>query len=64
MEIRNTPETVTVSDEVTFDITVINQCHVAADRIAVIDYLPAQLELADDDWALARLRGGNNSPTS
>ena len=48
----NTPETVTVGDEVTFDITVINQGDVAADRIAVIDYLPAQLELADDDWAL------------
>ncbi len=42
--------TVAIGDEVTFTITLLNQGDVAGDSIIVVDYLPAALELADDDW--------------
>jgi len=39
-----------IGDEVTYTITVFNQGNVHATGIAIIDYLPEGLELADSDW--------------
>lgn len=43
-------EIVNVGDLVTFDITVFNQGDVAGADLEVTDYIPTQLELADEDW--------------
>lgn len=43
---------VAIGDTVTFVITVFNQGDVSATDIEVVDYLPAGLSLADDDWTV------------
>ncbi len=46
-------EVVRVGDKVTFDIEVFNQGNTFATDIEVVDYLPAELELADANWTAA-----------
>ena len=43
---------VNIGDLVTFDITVFNQGDVAANQVEVTDYIPRQLQLADNDWIM------------
>jgi uncharacterized repeat protein (TIGR01451 family) len=46
----DTPTDLSVGDEVTFEIEVFNQGDVDAKDATVVDYVPAGLRLADDDW--------------
>lgn len=47
-------DTIYDGDEVTFDIEVFNQGDVTAVDVTVVDYLPAELVLADPDWTEVR----------
>ncbi len=40
-------------DDVTFDITILNQGNIAADNILVTDYIPSCMVLNDNDWTAA-----------